>query len=170
MLFQFTPALRRATRLRYLGKSQSEVSIHARLATGDERPKKIQHSKKFQFTPALRRATPLRKTRLERRLVSIHARLATGDAARDSREMILTWFQFTPALRRATGDICPGFDGRCFNSRPPCDGRRPTRITRWGLHLFQFTPALRRATMSSGFGLRNLSFNSRPPCDGRQGS
>ncbi len=55
--FQFTPVLRRATPSEYANHALADVSIHARLATGDMRKKgKINHI-----------------------VVSIHARLATGD-------------------------------------------------------------------------------------------
>ena len=59
--------------------SDLAVSIHARLATGDAKYKRLQDAIKFQFTPVLRRAT----------------RPHIG-AVSD------TTFQFTPVLRRAT--------------------------------------------------------------------
>ena len=101
-----------------------DVSIHARLATGDPRPFDLRgnpgvsiHARlatgdtslnvrkswtfKFQFTPVLRRATRPFIVLQCFRVVSIHARLATGDMSRvlSARDKL---FQFTPVLRRAT--------------------------------------------------------------------
>ena len=77
-VFQFTPALRRATGI---------VNINVGCAA-------------FQFTPALRRATQMQRSKVNP-VVSIHARLATGDL-RSGRTFEIGKFQFTPALRRAT--------------------------------------------------------------------
>ena len=71
----------------------------------------------FQFTPALRRATG----------ANIYG---------DEYDV----FQFTPALRRATrGAFRSPRCTRCFNSRPPCDGRplfphRLRRLRRVSIH------------------------------------
>ena len=121
--FQFTPALRRATKRKR--KSQTEKRFNSRPPC-DGRLRFFNPSAlrcMFQFTPALRRATswPLPSFRVV--LVSIHARLATGDEVRAVLEYVEE-FQFTPALRRATAT----------------DGQE-ARMSR-----FQFTPALRRAT------------------------
>ena len=78
-VFQFTPVLRRATIIRYR-IDDLDVSIHARLATGDDGLIKGGEIVVFQFTPVLRRATCFVILRIVLILVSIHARLATGDS------------------------------------------------------------------------------------------
>ncbi len=188
-MFQFTPVLRRATYALRLMLLSLEVSIHARLATGD--------------ADILARKAPGN--------VSIHARLATGDTPGGKRVIVI---MVSIHARLATGDPVvldtlrhlhrfnsrPSCDGRRvllrrvrhrlrFNSRPSCDGRPPQSRTTLTTRLFQFTPVLRRATrgrrdqdevvrvsihahLATG-DQANLeigyapSFNSRPSCDGR---
>ena len=167
--FQFTPALRRATcgrrtatRWRYrfnsrppcdgrrdlrpiggpMAKFQFTPALRRATRGGIDTPDKAT----FQFTPALRRATGRARQIVRPRHVSIHARLATGDAS-------------SATLTRAQ---------LCFNSRPPCDGRRLFTERTNADVMFQFTPALRRATWRRGHvGRLCRCFNSRPPCDGR---
>ena len=106
------------------------VSIHARLATGDGQSS-VYHST---------------------HRVSIHARLATGDMvggilfrrgcfnSRPScdgrqfstiRKYESVLFQFTPVLRRATHDNALPCATCCFNSRPSCDGRLGVLVSRY---------------------------------------
>ena len=139
-LFQFTPAMRRATNNFLLSSQVTVVSIHARHATGDfsyplninylscfnSRPpcdgrrtpqKQSQRLRKFQFTPAMRRATQSPQ----------HTQMAQQ-------------FQFTPAMRRATWPA----------------NRTPSRSR------FQFTPAMRRATFGNSLIFRSDEFQFTP--------
>ena len=117
------------------------VSIHARLATGDLRERGVGGQGPVSIHARL--ATGDRAPRRVRRLqeVSIHARLATGDPDWDECVAVGVLFQFTPVLRRAT-----------------C-----ARRSRQRSRAFQFTPVLRRAT---GLGevldeLRRVSIHAR---------
>ena len=145
------------------------VSIHARLATGDDLLSGLQAlSSLFQFTPVLRRATrneretpmpaPFQFTPVLRRATPYFHRAYN-----------LIWFQFTPVLRRATlfpiltvffnmvsiharlatGDMLQDQDGLDYQFQFTPVLRRATERT-CGASLeykFQFTPVLRRATI-----------------------
>ncbi len=166
--FQFTPVLRRATRLRATASMRFIVSIHARLATGDtaRRVNPTVHST-FQFTPVLRRAT--QEEALRKAILCFNSRPSC-----DGR------------LSPGPSNAVPG----SFNSRPYCDGRHTLQDGAAQVG-FQFTPVLRRATrpdiqgphgrrvsiharLATGDRGRRprrstlCSFNSRPYCDGRR--
>ena len=100
MRFQFTPVLRRATR-RVPSTRDFDVSIHARLATGDS----------CSIRPRARRCFNSRPSCDGRHIV-------VDPYANDT-------FQFTPVLRRATLHRGERIHPRRFNSRPSCDGRPP---------------------------------------------
>ena len=101
-----------------------DVSIHARLATGDFIPQSIPLGLFF---------------------VSIHARLATGD--RSVRQLAASaTFQFTPVLRRATASIYLPLLFWLFQFTPVLRRATRTRLTASAIRTFQFTPVLRRAT------------------------
>ena len=164
--FQFTPVLRRATRVGVAVDGRKLVSIHARLATGDIEVPYIVAGETFQFTPVLRRATPVCGAPATMLRVSIHARLATGDK--------LVPKNFRPSFvsihaRLATGDGPDRADARhaqvSIHARlatGDADGSRERF-----LEAFQFTPVLRRATPRRRRCPTPRSFNSRPSCDGR---
>ena len=147
-MFQFTPALRRAT------ARPGSVCLHSG----------------FQFTPALRRATRKLNDSLMRASVSIHARLATGDPPTRSASGATTSFQFTPALRRATRNgFVLSLPALSFNSRPPCDGRPSRGRGRRGLReSFNSRPPCDGRHTATAAPPPPAGFNSRPPCDGRR--
>ena len=100
--FQFTPVLRRATVRDDRADGDADVSIHARLATGDQtRKRRRRPGTCFNSRPSCD-GRPL------------CAAFSSADIP----------FQFTPVLRRATParPTAPALS-RCFNSRPSCDGR-----------------------------------------------
>ena len=170
-MFQFTPVSRRATfaSRRYLAAAMvsiharlatgderveaalllSGVSIHARLATGDRRPRPVSCRRSgFQFTPVSRRATRLAQSQfnLNQFQFTPVSRRAT---VANRRHATRYGFQFTPVSRRATRLAQSQFNFHCrFNSRPSRDGRQLFCYNTHLLALFQFTPVSRRATNS----------------------
>ncbi len=107
--FQFTPVLRRATGVGRLCNLAAIVSIHARLATGDTRPRKRRRgTSRFNSRPSCD-GRPLHVPFHARLGVSIHARLATGDPAEWFNDVARFMFQFTPVLRRATAGSLSSF-------------------------------------------------------------
>ena len=167
-MFQFTPVLRRATSATTSRSGASSVSIHARLATGDdEREQANLSARRFNSRPSCD-GRHFGLDVINAYEVSIHARLATGDLVLPVRRK-----------RRIR-----------FNSRPSCDGRQRLQQEGEGgvrvsiharlatgdkssssahriMRLFQFTPVLRRATRHSRAHRPPRRFNSRPSCDGR---
>ena len=169
-VFQFTPVMRRATRIPPVSRAPCPVSIHARHATGDAYRREIVRLYGGVSIHA-RHATGdvFNLDQIEGLSVSIHARHATGDfhlrrtrlgsprfnsrPSCDGRPVLLdghgALLDVSIHARHATGDIyyekCRRRDDS-FNSRPSCDGRL------WVID-----------TMSPP----ELSFNSRPSCDGR---
>ena len=144
-VFQFTPVLRRATAAESTQTTPPEVSIHARLATGDDIVVKVGDGDDVSIHARLATGDGLAVERAVRRLVSIHARLATGDiafhvAAGSSK------FQFTPVLRRATRDRHLPDRVILFQFTPVLRRATKNRSGTAKIYKFQFTPVLRRAT------------------------
>ena len=102
VLFQFTPVMRRATRLDGLQLTKSAVSILARHATGDSsKITVLTTSKMFQFTPVMRRAT--NTNRISAPWKGFNSRPSCdGRPSRRTRASRPRLFQFTPVMRRAT--------------------------------------------------------------------
>ena len=147
-LFQFTPALRRATRTT-MSRARVCVCFNSRPPCDGRRFQRTLFTlpSSFQFTPALRRATQGCRPASLRPKVSIHARLATGDISRAWSRSASRCFNSRPPCDGRPGplsELCQLTQS--FNSRPPCDGRQTVRIAVATFAKFQFTPALRRAT------------------------
>ena len=125
-------------------------------------------SSRFQSAPPLRGATSSTLKKRGNKGVSIRAPLARGD------EILIDFFR-----------AC-----RCFNPRPPCEGRPSLDAKRMTSAMFQSAPPLRGATThdSAVVAHRSVSiraplargdsytarvisavtgFNPRPPCEGR---
>ena len=107
---------------RVVGRQPIAVSIHARLATGDDRRRRSRRSAQVSIHARLATGDVCATVVTFIRVVSIHARLATGDI------IVLLGkspspFQFTPVLRRATESTRLLDSMWSFNSRPSCDGR-----------------------------------------------
>ena len=80
-VFQFTPVLRRATPVLAHVLVVVDVSIHARLATGDRcSHRRRRAEQRFNSRPSCDGRHELDEIHYQHIDVSIHARLATGDA------------------------------------------------------------------------------------------
>ena len=147
-------------------KYKTQVSIHARLATGDILTPHEFRLVVFQFTPVLRRATGLRRL-WAYVVVRFNSRPSCDGRHAPTRSAVSgTRFQFTPVLRRATIDI-----NRLAISKVSIHARLATGDSPAALEAapskFQFTPVLRRATSDRRRDIHPQRFNSRPSCDGR---
>ena len=164
-LFQFTPVLRRATKVEVREESRI-VSIHARLATGDTTRICTSIPRRFNSRPSCDGRLGVEKDDIVEAQVSIHARLATGDLRAEAFGFSPV-FQFTPVLRRATstsallrrqvvsiharlatGDVC-----FCY-SVPRLSVSIHARLATGDLRAWMIR-------------CRISCFNSRPSCDGR---
>ena len=146
-IFQFTPVLRRATcGATVLSRTQSGfnsrpscdgrrivrgsrdlrelVSIHARLATGDDTDiTATKNPKSFNSRPSCdgRHVAAVTVTFAG---VSIHARLATGDSLPNHNQQFDICFNSRPSCDGRLGHVHEKGGRFRFNSRPSCDGRQ----------------------------------------------
>ena len=146
-MFQFTPVLRRATRIcksifAHGGSFNSRPSCDGRPRLGV----RFALHDSFNSRPSCD-GRPFRRVRVKVDIiVSIHARLATGDLAFPFLFAVFVWFQFTPVLRRATNSFRFSFQPIVFQFTPVLRRATGIAISTVATASFQFTPVLRRAT------------------------
>ena len=145
------------------------------------------HTVWFQSTPPIRGATLIVPSFMLALSVSIHAPHTRGDYIQRASAINLS-FQSTPPIRGATDMQYSKSHYRCFNPRPPYEGRPENlhqscscRVSIHAPHtrgdgkgtaysidnLFQSTPPIRGATISGYSGGTVTGFNPRPPYEGR---
>ena len=191
--FQSAPPLRGATCQRELDTRNGGVSIRAPLARGDTggcsrrmitqgfnpRPpcegrlsliRREIRTVLFQSAPPLRGATPAVCALMHTHSVSIRAPLARGDSAAHYCHQIAVVSIRAPLARGDRMSEPRIIHQRCFNPRPPCEGRLELKVRTHLLALFQSAPPLRGATVLRKWTDHNPDVSIRAPLARGDGS